>query len=217
MRPSLTRGVLRFAANSSPIGDNPVSMPPPPPPPSSPPPPPPPPYGGGIPPGYVPYTQSGPTQPLASAGMRILARFLDGVIQAIVMLLAALALVSSGESIGFGGYSSKGVTNGKLFLFLVISFGLSFVYEAVITAKAGGTPMKLAFGLRVVDAATGSPVGMQQSVIRWAVPGLAGIIPRIGRFISSICSIVSLVLLFTDQRHQTISDKAAKTLVVKKA
>ena len=179
-----------------------VSMPPPPP---SSPPPPPPSFGG------QPYGAQGVGTPLAGAWMRILARFIDGLILLIVTSVIGAVLLSGEENLGFGGVTSEDVPAGKLFLILLLSLAVSFVYEATLTARLGGTPMKRAFGMRVVDAVTGAGVTMQQSAIRWAVPGLVSLLPRVGAVIQIVVTIVSLVFLFTHVRRQTVSDRVART------
>lgn len=187
-----------------------MSMPPPPPP-SSPPPPPPPP--GGMytppPPGGVPGGR-----PLASAGMRILARLLDAIILGVVGgSIGAAIVLSDGESAGFGGLGGD-LDAGKRFAIGLVSLVIGFVYEAVVTKMAGGTPMKLVFGLRVVRATDGQPVQWQESIIRWGFLGVIGLIPVLGGIAAFIISIVSLVFLFTDKLRQTVTDKVAKTIVI---
>ncbi len=174
------------------------------------PPPPPVPQGGyGRPMGAV-------APDLASAGKRMGARFLDGLILGVASgLIVAPIILSEGESAGFGGIGADGdIGSGKLLLISVLSLALGFVYEAVITKVAGGTPMKLAFGMRVVRADNGGPLEWSHATLRWLVPSIFGLIPLVGGFISAILFLVSLVLLFTDSLRQTISDKVAKTVVI---
>ena len=145
--------------------------------------------------------------------MRILARFLDGIIMSIItnVLVGALVL-DSGESAGFGGLGQD-VDGGQVVAAIFIGIVVSFLYEAAITAVKGGTPMKLAFGMRVLRV-SGSPIDWGASTIRWAVFGLLPIFPIIGAIAAFVMAIISLVFLFTDKLRQTVPDKAAKTIVV---
>jgi uncharacterized RDD family membrane protein YckC len=189
-----------------------MSMPPPPPGAPPPPPPPPPPPSGGF---YTPAPGVPGGRPLAEPWMRILARFLDGIIASVVFGSIAAAIVLSGDdSAGFGGLGGD-VDAGTRFWLVLLTLIPSFLYEAVLTKLFGGTPMKLAFGMRVVQASEGGPIEWKGSIIRWAVPGAFGIVPVIGALASLVVTIVSLVFLFSDKLRQTVSDKVAKTLVVK--
>lgn len=184
-----------------------MSTPPPPPPPPTPPPPP------GPPGGYYPPQYGAPTKPpVAEAWKRIVARFVDGILLFIVNMVLFAALASGDGS--FGAFGGTGLSGAKLLLISLVGLAVGYVYDAVLTAKIGGTPMKRAFGMKVVSAADGSPVDLKQASIRWAVPGLIAIIPTLGGIIVFICVIISLVFLFTDSMRQTINDKAAKTIVV---
>ena len=189
-----------------------VPPPPPgmPPPPNMPPPPPnmPPPPQGGM---FV----AGPTapsgQPLASAGLRIAARLIEFVLSIIVGLVLTAIFVSSTARKGVGGFG--GTFNiGVILLSLV--FG--WLIEAGLTATLGGSLGKLILGMRVVNASDGStPVSWMTATIRWAVPGAFSIVPILGGLASIVVLLVSLIFLFTDKLRQTVSDKVAKTLVVK--
>lgn len=187
-----------------------MSMPPPPPPPTGPPPPPPMPPGGM----YQPSPGVPGGRALATPGMRILARFLDGLILLIASgVIGAAIVLSDGDSAGFAGFGGD-LTAGERFSLAVFGLVVGFLYEALITKMAGGTPMKLALGLRVVRAADGQPVGWNESLLRWGVVAVIGLIPGLGGLAGLVIGIVSLVFLFTDKLRQTVSDKVAKTLVV---
>jgi uncharacterized RDD family membrane protein YckC len=153
------------------------------------------------------------SQSIASAGMRILARFLDAIILAIVGSIIGSVLGAGAIATGRRG---SDVGAGKYFVAVLLSVIVSFVYDAVLTSKIGGTPMKKAFGMRVADAATGnSPVSLQQAATRWAIPGILSLIPVLGALASFVIFIVSLIFLFTDKNRQTVSDKIGKTVVLK--
>jgi uncharacterized RDD family membrane protein YckC len=151
----------------------------------------------------------GPAIPLASSGMRILARFIDGIIVGIAGFIIS-AILGAGSAFG----RSDDVSTGVWYLAIVLGVAISWFYDAFLTSKMGGTPMKKAFGMRVVDAASGSPVSLQQATMRWVVPGALSLVPILGGLISLVVFIVSLVFLFSDKMRQTVSDKIGKTVVI---
>lgn len=184
-----------------------MNMPPPPPPGM---PPPPPAWDGGA---STPSSATG--QPLASPGLRIAARLIDGVIGFVIGLILAGILIAGDAGTSFAGFGGGGGV-AKRWLVGVLGLGFALVYEGVLTGLKGGTPGKLILGLRVVKAADGSPVDMGSAILRWAVPGAFGIVPILGGLAGFVVWIISLVFLFSDKLRQTVSDKVAKTLVVGK-
>lgn len=163
----------------------------------------------------------GPTsptgQPLADPWMRVLARFLDGLILAVVFGTVFAAIVLSGDdSAGFAGFGAD-ASFGKVYLIGLLGVAVGFVWDAVLTKQYGGTPMKLAFGMRVVRADNGAPVEWSHAIIRWAIPGALSLlpIPVLPGLVNFVILIVSLVFLFTKPLRQTVWDQVAKTLVVK--
>ena len=134
------------------------SPPPPPPPPS----PPPPPAGASSPAGSL--APVGAVIP--PAWKRILARFLDWLIVTLVFgsILSGLILNSDDDAAiaGVGGDASF----GKLYLISLLSAAVWFVWDAVCTKQFGGTPMKLAFGMKVVQQGSGEPVQWGHAIIR---------------------------------------------------
>jgi uncharacterized RDD family membrane protein YckC len=153
-------------------------------------------------------------RPLASAGMRILARFLDSLIVSIAGgAVGAAIILSDGDSAGFAGFGGD-ISTGDRFAIGLFSLVIGFVYEALLTKVAGGTPMKLAFGMKVVRAVDGQPVGWSESLIRWGFLSVIGLIPVLGGIAAFIIWIISIVFLFTDKLRQTVTDKVAKTIVV---
>jgi uncharacterized RDD family membrane protein YckC len=155
--------------------------------------------------------------PLADAGMRVLARFLDGLIVGLVFGFIFSAIVlSDGDTAGFGGLGAD-ASFGKVYALALMGMAAGFVWDAVCTKQFGGTPMKLAFGMRVVRADDGGPVEWSHAIIRWAIPGALALIPLplLPGLLNLVIVIVSLVFLFTKPLRQTVWDQVAKTLVVK--
>ena len=171
-----------------------------------------------MPPGGAYTTDTIPGErPLADPWMRVLARFLDGLIVGLVFGLVFAAIVlGDDDSAGFGGFGAD-ASFGKVYTLALLGMAAGFVWDAVCTKQFGGTPMKLAFGMRVVRADDGGPVEWSHAIIRWAVPGALALIPLpvLPGLINLVIVIISLVFLFTKPLRQTVWDLVAKTLVVK--
>jgi len=149
--------------------------------------------------------------------MRVLARFLDGLIVGVVFGLIFSAIVlSDDDSAGFGGLGAD-ASFGKVYALALLGMVAGFVWDAVCTKQFGGTPMKLVFGMRVVRADTGGPVEWSHAIIRWAIPGALALIPLpiLPGLANLVIVIVSLVFLFTKPMRQAVWDLVAKTIVVK--
>jgi uncharacterized RDD family membrane protein YckC len=178
---------------------------------ASPPPPPPDAYGS------VSGPMSPAGEPLAKPGMRILARFLDGLILGVIGYLVALALIGPDDASGLDNFGGD-VSFADAYLVAVIGVGIAFVWDAVATRTFGGSPMKLAFGMRVVRADNGRQVEWSHAITRWAVPGALALIPvpRLVWPLQLIVFVISLVYLFSKPLRQAVWDQVAKTLVVRR-
>ena len=178
----------------------------------NPPPPPPPP----MPPGYTPYSATPAVaggRPLAEAWKRMVARALDIIVPGLIFgALGAAIVLSDGDDAGFGGFGGD-VNMGSRYAISIIGLILGFVYTAVLTKVAGGTPFKLVFGMKVVRE-DGAPLTWKDSIVRWAVSGLTPLIPVLGGIIALVIGIVGIVFLFTKPTRQTVSDLVAKTVVI---
>lgn len=200
-----------------------TTPPPPPPPPSHPPP-------GGFgaadgPPdasvgrGPASHGQVGPGgRTLPSPWKRIVARFLDWLIVGLIFGVLISAIVLGGDTDGGVGGIGADASSAQLYLIGVLGAAVGFVWDAVCTKRFGGSPMKLAFGMRVVQAESGDPVRWSNAIIRWAVPGAIALVPlaAIGALVNFAIVIVSLVFLFTKPLRRAVWDFAAKTVVVDK-
>jgi uncharacterized RDD family membrane protein YckC len=101
----------------------------------------------------------------------------------------------------------------------LIGVAVAFVWDAVMTRLYGGTPMKLAFGMRVVRADNGRPVEWSHAITRWSIPSAFALIPLpvLPGLLQGVVVIVSLVYIFSRPLRQAVWDQVAKTLVVKRA
>jgi uncharacterized RDD family membrane protein YckC len=178
-------------------------------------PPPPPPLDGDA---AAPVPASPTGVPLAPPLLRIIARLLDGLILGVINYLVALVVLGTDDSAGFGGFGGD-ASFSKLYLVSVIGVAVGFLWDAVMTRMYGGTPMKLAFGMRVVRADNGQPVEWSHAITRWAIPGAFAVIPLpvLPGLLGFVVVVVSLVYIFTKPLRQAVWDQVAKTLVVKPA
>lgn len=143
---------------------------------------------GGVPP-YNPYVAgnmaSVAVPAYAGIGRRFLALLIDGIIIGIIGSI----LYSSFGSGGGGGST----------------FVLDLLYEVVLLALWGGQTLgKKICGVRVVDAATGGPIGIGKALVRTLVKDILSPILLLG-----------YLWAIWDSRKQTWHDKLAGTIVVK--
>jgi uncharacterized RDD family membrane protein YckC len=134
---------------------------------------------------------SGPTGPRAGFWRRFAALLIDGL----VVGIPALVLIGIGA----------GVNSGAL---LVVGWLLGAVggiaYEIYfIGSPSGQTPGKRALGIRVVDFATGGPIGYGRSTLR-----------LIGRYISAVVCYLGYLWMLWDREKQCWHDKMANDVVV---
>ena len=131
-----------------------------------------------------PGSGAGPSGPRAGFGERLVAVLLDGLLTGLANLfLRAL----------FGP-----VLGVALALALAVAY---YVYFEGSTS--GQTPGKRALGIRVVDSATGGPVGLSRAAIRYAA-----------RIVSALPCGLGYFWMLWDSERQTWHDKAAASLVV---
>ena len=102
---------------------------------------------------------------------------------------------------------------------LVVAGIVTLVWWLIIVgmvARLGGSPGKLAVGLRVtrIDGNT-TPPGDQESAMR-ALPGLLNLIPVVGGLIALAIAIVSIYLVSNDPERRSVYDRIGGTRVVYK-
>ena len=139
--------------------------------------------------GQVP---TGVEVPLASWAARAVGALADGVIIGIVTYVMALGLDVRGR-IGY----------------FYLDLAVSFVYSFLLVGFFGHTLGMLVMRLQAVEAREGrTPIGALRAAIRSATAGLLTIIPLGG--------VVDLLWPLWDPRNQTIHDKAAGTVVLRR-
>ena len=161
------------------------------------PPPPPPPSGGYMPPpppamgGYMP--SSAPAAAYGGFWIRVVAYIIDIVILGVVGGVIDAIFHANPSDASAGGNGIAGFIN------LVIDVA----YFAGQWTYFGATLGQRVFKLRVVDAATGQPIGLGKALLRW-----------VGLFVSFLVCFVGVIWVAFDARKQGWMDKIAGTLVV---
>lgn len=133
-------------------------------------------------------TDPAPAQAYASLLRRYQALVLDGVIYAVVLVLA-LFLPSM---LGLGAFSTR------LSIFLLIGFVL--LYEPLLVGFRGATIGHRHYRIRVVDARTNAPIGPLRAFGRGVTKGILGLI--------------SLIFMLVTTRAQSLHDLLFHSIVV---
>lgn len=136
-----------------------------------------------------PQPQAGPdaggaSGPRANFGQRLVAVLIDGVLLYVVQLIVA-AIAGRGAG-----------------TFLAIVIGLAY-YIYLEGSPAGQTVGKKVLNIRVIDFATGGPLGFGKAAIRY-----------VGRYISGLPLLLGYFWMLWDKENQTWHDKIATTVVV---
>ena len=134
---------------------------------------------------------SGPSGPRAGFWPRFAAAFIDGIVMVVVPVVVIIIGAVSG---------SRGV--------LVLGYVLAFVfwigYEVYFHGgPTGQTLGKRAMQIRVVDFATGGPIGYGRAFLRF-----------IGRWISGLFCYLGYLWMLWDKEKQCWHDKMANDVVV---
>jgi uncharacterized RDD family membrane protein YckC len=167
---------------------------------------------------YTGPAQSGPAPGVAYAGFWI--RFVAYLIDAIVVgvPLVIIFFVADGSTIsnynacvnaaiasGVLVSTCGGTLNGAIAPFELLALAVELVYFVGLWSQLGGTLGQRVLGLRVVDAATGTNIGLGRAVGRF-----------VGYLISSFVLSIGLIWAAFDPRKQGWHDKMASTFVVRK-
>ncbi len=149
--------------------------------------------------------------PLANPGMRIVARFIDGLIMGVASFV--IGLFFGLGSIGLGGDYSF----GAVVIVSVLSAAIYFGYEYLMLNSSGATLGKMVFGFKVIRE-DGQPLDSNSVTMRagvWGVVTLvANVVPVLGSLLSLVFIVTCIVFLFSKPRHQDVPDLVAKTVVI---
>ncbi|MFF3733942.1 RDD family protein [Streptomyces sp. NPDC002476] len=174
--------------------------------------------------GYINVPNLGTVQ-IATMGLRLCARLIDGVAVFVVYLIigaiglaGAVGLANSAEDCTYGTDYDSCVDDASagfiatMFSMLLILGLITLLYEWLMVSLVGATLGKMALGLRVVKESTGQKPGLGAGFIRY-------IIPIVGAFLCYIGAVLVYLSPFFDNsgKLQGWHDRAAGTLVVKKS
>jgi uncharacterized RDD family membrane protein YckC len=177
-------------------------------------------------PAELAYAEEAPTDArLAHPVLRAFAFFLDGFATVLIVVVVVI-----------GGLSVGGM---DLFWAIPIVPLAAALLDTVLTAMFGVTPAKAILGIRVVDAASGSPIGFPRAILRSLVivapialgVALGALLARLpyeaqdafgGSFFGVVVLvpiagwIVMLVLLASRPSHRGLQDLAGSSVVVRR-
>jgi uncharacterized RDD family membrane protein YckC len=146
-------------------------------------------------PGYqpAPMAYSAPAASYGGFWIRAVAFIIDAIILGIVAgILAAIFHVNIQDP-GSSSYQGGGG----------LSLLIQLVYFAGLWTYMGASIGQRIFGLRVVDANTGQPIGLGKAALRW-----------LGMYVSFIVCLIGVIWVAFDGRKQGWMDKIAGTVVL---
>jgi uncharacterized RDD family membrane protein YckC len=166
-----------------------------------------------------------PTKPTRVVGRRVVAFLIDGILfyafaAAVFFAMAdkdtdiardlLTGKLSANENtyinVDLGDHQYSIVGSGKFFLYLLITFGVSFLYYVVLQGRTGWTLGKLALGIRTV-AADGRPAGIGKAALRWVMWIADGFAFYLVAFVTAMAT----------EWNQRVGDLVAKTYVVRRS
>jgi uncharacterized RDD family membrane protein YckC len=134
--------------------------------------------------GSAPPAAAGPSGPRAGFWQRFGAAFIDGLILGVPLNIVILVI---NPAVGYA-------------LYILAAIAYFTYFEGGPTGQTIG---KKALGIRVIDLATGGPLGNTRGFIRY-----------IGRYVSSIVVLLGYLWMLWDPEKQTWHDKMAGSVVV---
>ena len=137
----------------------------------------------------------------AGVGVRFAAVFLDAIALAILgIVVAVLGGGGYAEQEADGAYVGANLEGTNFVIWLALAFG----YYVVAEAGLGGTPGKLAVGLRVVDE-DGDFIGWGRAFVRNAIRPIDFL----------VFYLTAAVSIWTSPRRQRLGDRLAGTFVIR--
>ncbi len=173
-----------------------------------------PPPGAGVPPGYTAYGDpgaAGAVGNLAEPWQRLVGRLIDGILVGVASFIVGLVIAIALDNL-LGGLIAG-----------LIGVAIGTAYEVVLTSQMGATLGKKIFNMRIVNDPDGSKVDDSVMLKRYMpsiVIGVIGAIPILGLLsipLSLVFVILSIVWIFTDEKHRSVYDKVGKTYVIVEA
>lgn len=146
---------------------------------------------------------------LASPWRRIGADLIDGLIWGVPLALITFFAVVNRTTDAAGRMKFH-----FPFWWTPVALLFGILYQVVPIALWGQTLGKHLTKVRVVSAQDLTKPGWWRAIRRWGIYVLVGLIPIVGGVLNMLLLVIGLVLLWTDNRRQTIHDKVADTIVV---
>ena len=182
-------------------------------------PPEPPPSWGYDPPAYQ-AQQTSPAGQLAPWWKRLLAIIIDALLIGVPLVIFFFVVVgvSLTQSLERDPVTGETTTNGGLFtgsslLFQLVALIVTVAYYGLLNGgEKGQTVGKTALGIRVRDAVSDQPIGLQRAAVRYLVDGLTGLVPVLALF-----ALVDGLWPLWDPQRQALHDKLAGSVVLKAA
>ena len=143
-------------------------------------------------------------------GRRIGAALID-----VLLYLAVIAVIVV-AAVALGGDGDDDPVGLVIFLGVLVAILGMWALVVATTALWGGSPGKLAVGLRVTrDDGTTSPPGWGPAFVR-TLPGLIGAIPGVGPLLNLGLQILNIAFVVSDDERRSVHDRVGSTRVVKK-
>ncbi|MFK5970130.1 MAG: RDD family protein [Candidatus Marithrix sp.] len=138
----------------------------------------------------------------AGFGRRTLALILD-TIWMYPLLIFLLYLSYNGSYINLNDIIDPNYTHQYEWQTLLIFHALPALITIWFWIKYAATPGKLLLDCEIVDAHTGKPINLKQSILRY-----------VGYFISALPFFLGFFWMLIDKNHQTWHDKISGTVVI---
>lgn len=153
------------------------------------------------------------TRTLASVGQRALARIIDGLIAgAAGGIIGAILGVIIFAAAASGSETGSILTFGVSFVVILLIAIIGLAYETLMLTFYGATLGKMVMKIKVVSVETGENPQLLNALLRFALPGVMGLIPIVGGFAALTCWLSPL--FDSSGRQQGWHDKVAKTVVI---
>lgn len=150
------------------------------------------------------------TRTLASVGQRALARIIDGLIAGaaggIIGAILGVIIFAAGSETG------SILTFGVSFVVILLIAIIGLAYETLMLTFYGATLGKMVMKIKVVSVETGENPQLLNALLRFALPGVMGLIPIVGGLAALACWLSPL--FDSSGRQQGWHDKVAKTVVI---
>lgn len=153
------------------------------------------------------------TRTLASVGQRALARIIDGLIAgAAGGIIGAILGVIIFAAAASGSETGSILTFGVSFVVILLIAIIGLAYETLMLTFYGATFGKMVMKIKVVSVETGENPQLLNALLRFALPGVMGLIPIVGGLAALACWLSPL--FDSSGRQQGWHDKVAKTVVI---